>query len=584
MTIRFSLAVAAAGLLCACQPPTPANDPSADSDPAHLVARYDGHEISVEEVDARILALPRSERPKPGADLDVWFEQQTRELAMDNLLRADARETGVVDDQEFLGARLDIETRIGMQLCMLSLHPDAERIDPAEIQAGYDAARDEFSQPERRSVSYIYKRLSPDRSANAARAEVEALRKRVLGGESFSYLAAKNSDSETRHNEGSLGWLTRGELPKSLDDAVFSIEEGVPSVPLVTREGVHLFYVQKILPAGTRPLREVRSVIRNRILAERRAQAMTELEGEAGSPPDSFELDQKSFEKAMDAGDPKALLLRIGGRQLTAGGLRVLLAQIAAQNPGKDLNSPGERSWKAYQAARRRILVYEHCRSEGRIPADELARRVGDWESKATLRLIRQRRLLELAGSDEKKIRSFYESNIGQFSSAPKWRLKHLSIPTGPDTPKVMAELEKVAAAGGTDIQMLASRYGGTIDEWDPDDLVALGKRDVRLVTLVSPLAVGKLSAPYRTRNALELVQLMELEVAKAKPFDQVRVQVVAAYVNQYTSEVYRQLADRMLTAAHFEIAPKGLARLQAMGLSQAEVTVEELESMIEQL
>ncbi|MGB0135589.1 MAG: peptidylprolyl isomerase, partial [Dokdonella sp.] len=304
------------------------------------MARYDGHEISVEDVDARILSLPRSERPKPGADLDAWFEQQTRELAMDNLLRAEARKAGVIDEQGFRGARVDIETRIGTQLCILALHPDAERIEPSEIQAAYDAAHDEFSQPERRSVSYLYKRLGPDGSADAARAESEALRMRVLGGESFSHLAAKNSDSETRHKQGSLGWLTRGELPEALDEVVFSLEEGVPSAPLVTRDGVHLFYVQKILPAGTRPLREVRGVLRNRLLAERRRQTLTDLEDDATLPPGSLVLDRKAFDEAMDAGDPKAPVLRIGDQQLTAGGLRMLLVQSATQNRERDRDPP----------------------------------------------------------------------------------------------------------------------------------------------------------------------------------------------------------------------------------------------------
>jgi parvulin-like peptidyl-prolyl isomerase len=584
VSIRNFVAFFMALLLCACQSSVSDNEKNANADSGQLVARYDGHEITVAEVDARILALPRSERPKPGADLDAWFEQQTREVAMDALLRADARKVGVAEEEEFLGARGDIEVRLGAQLCIAALHPDDERVTPAEVKAAYEARHDEFSLPERRSALYIFKRRGADGSADAARAEIEALRLRVLGGESFSQLATDHSDSETRHQGGSLGWLTAGELPASLDKVIFSLEEGVPSAPLVTREGVHLFYVQKILPSGTRPLKDVRKALRSRLITERRMKALTELESDTKLPPDSLVLDRKSFNDAMNSGNPKMPVLRIDGRELSAGGMRLLLAQASAQGAETNRSAPGERAWQIYQATRLMSQAYQQCRERGLIPTEQLAERVGDWEDKALLRLIRQRRMLELAASDEQKMRSFYEGNVGQFSTPPKWRLRHLSIPIGKDALSVMTDLEKAAAEGGTDSKVLAARFGGNLEEWESGDLSALAARDSRLGTLVSPLAVGQLSAPYRTEKALELVEVLGREDAVIRPFDQVRVEVTAAYVKQYTSDVYQRLSARMLAESHFAIVPHGLARLRATGMPQAEVSVEELESMIEQL
>lgn len=584
VTIRNSLAVAMTILLCACQPSGTDGNSSASTDSPELVARYDGHEITVSDVDARILALPRSERPKPGTDLDAWFEQQTREVAMDELLLAESSADKVAEEQEFIGARLDIEARIGVQMCMMALHPDAEQIDSADMSAAYDARQDEFSQPERRSVLYIYKRQGPEKSADATRAEVEALRMRVLGGESFSRLASEHSDSETRHKDGSLGWLTAGDLPTSVGEVVFGLEEGVPSETLVTRDGAHLFYVQKILPARTQSLKEVRRTLRKSLIAERRAKALAELEAASAVPSGSLVLDRKSLGETMNSGDPKAPILQIAGRQISAGGFRTLLAQSATQNRADASVSPGERNWQTYQAIRRRTLVFLHCQSEGHIQADELARKVGEWEEKALLRLVRQRRLLALASADESNMRSFYESNIGQFSTTPTWQLRHLSIPFGPDAAKVMAALEDAAATGGSDVQTLATRFGGATEQWESGDLISLGKRDARLVSLVSPLEVGQLSAPYRTADSLEMVEVMSRQEAIVQPFEKVRVQVAAAYLEQYTGEVYRKLADQMLSTAHFEIVPDGPERLREMGLPQVEVTVEELESMIEQL
>ena len=583
-----ALTAASICLLSACQPPSGESESAASIDTpaaAQLVARYDGHDIVVADVDAHILALPRSERPKAGADLDAWFEQQAREVAMDNLLRADAEENGVANEVEFLGMRNDVEMRIGVGMCMETLHPDAETIEAKDIRAAYEARHEEFTQTERRSVLYIYKRQSPDQSAEVNLAEIESLRLRILGGESFSRLAADNSDSETRHKDGALGWLTPGELPPSLDKLVFSLDEGVPSDPLVTRDGVHMFYVQKILPAGTQALNEVSSILRTSLLAERRKQALTAIERDAIVPTGSLVLDRKAFDEAMKAGDSKIPVLRIAGRQLTAGGLRMLLAQTGALNRKKESSPSGERAWDAYEATRRLGLIVHYCQTKKLIAADQLSQHVGEWQNKAILRLIRQRRLLELAASDEQKMRSFYASNVGQFSSSPKWQLQHLSIPIGPDAARVMAELEKAANSDSPDLEMLASRFAGTVDQWELSDLVGLSRRDDRLAALVSPLAVGQISAPYRTEKALEQVAVVAREAAKAQPFDDVRAAVAGAYLKQYAGEIYQKLASGMLADAHFELVPSGLARLRTIGLPGAEeVTVDELESMIEQL
>ena len=41
------------------------------------------------------------------------------------------------------------------------------------------------------------------------------LRERILRGENFQRLAQSESDSESRHRQGSIGWVVRGQLPQT---------------------------------------------------------------------------------------------------------------------------------------------------------------------------------------------------------------------------------------------------------------------------------------------------------------------------------------------------------------------------------
>jgi hypothetical protein len=64
-------------------------------DSQNLVARFDEFEITLEELDARILALPPAERPAPGEDLDAWLTEQIRQMVVERQLLAEARTSGV---------------------------------------------------------------------------------------------------------------------------------------------------------------------------------------------------------------------------------------------------------------------------------------------------------------------------------------------------------------------------------------------------------------------------------------------------------------------------------------------------------
>lgn len=572
------------GALVACrEPASQANGGAGGARRSEVVARFGELEITAADVDARILALPADERPKPGQDLDVWYEEQIRQVAVEHRLRTEAAAEKLDEDPTFVAARRDAEKRLTVQLCLAERRPDVDEVTEEALRAAYEARAASLSAPERRAVYHIFLRRD-GKPAAGVRQAIEALRDRVLGGESFQRLAAASSESETRHREGSLGWVKRGELPAGFEEVIFSLDEGVPSEPVATREGFHLFYVDQILPPHQLTFDEARSALTTRLVTERRDAALVELAAEAEIPPGSVVVDHDHFVALARAGDGDAVLARIGDGELTLGGLRQQVRQLLARQSADQRPPPTlELAWQVLEGFRRRELIARHCRAKGIVPAAELARRLGDWEQQALLRVERHRRLLALAEGDEARLKLFYDSNIGLFSKPPTWHLRRLRLPLGEDAATVMARLED-AARSSASLDEVAGELGGEIDDLGVKSLAEVGAAEPKLPSLLAPLAAGDLAAPYRTETTLEMIEVVDRQEAEPLPFAEVRAQVAETYVRQYTSEVYRRLSDQVLGTAELEILPAGLAALRQAASPEPDVSVAELEELLNEL
>lgn len=121
-----------------------------------------------------------------------------------------------------------------------------------EIAAAYERQAAQFQAPERRALRQIVFD-SPD-AAQAARAEIEA-------GRSFEEIASGRGLSSA---DVDLGLLAREEIiDPAVAEAAFATEPGEVSQPVQGRFGTVLIAVDRVEPAATRPLEEVRDEIRN---------------------------------------------------------------------------------------------------------------------------------------------------------------------------------------------------------------------------------------------------------------------------------------------------------------------------------
>lgn len=93
--------------------------------------------------------------------------------------------------------------------------------------------------------------FSPGVDEAEARKKIEALRKRILGGEKFEKVARLASDDRTRFQGGDLGFIHRaGKMDPTFSAAAFALEVGEVSEPVRTRFGFHLIQVTEKKPAA----------------------------------------------------------------------------------------------------------------------------------------------------------------------------------------------------------------------------------------------------------------------------------------------------------------------------------------------
>ncbi len=585
LTFAWS-ALGVAVLLGACDSTTETTTSPSDSE-AEVVAhyndpRYGDLSLTVAEVDARVLALPPAKRPAPGADLDAWYRDLIREMVVEALLRSEAESEGLEQDSAFAQARREAEKQQEFQLCLAELRPDFEKIGEPELKAAYESRLEQFSAPERRLVYHLFLRRARDRAEQELRSEIEELRARVLRGESFSRLAEERSESEGRHRRGFVGWVVRGTMPAGFEKVVFDLEEGVPSEPVVTHDGMHLFYVEQALPARSLSFAEARPKLREILVAERSRAAVEKLVAEIKMPPGSKALDREQLDGVIEAGDSEATVLRIGPTELSYADLRRFVARQRDHKgrPTIPMNKVG--LWQVLEQARRRELLHHHCRESGQIPTEAMASRMSKWREAALLHFQRRRRLTALAEADEQRLRLFYQSNIGDFSSRPQWQVRLLEVPLGTDSQATMVRLEKAAAAGET-LDAVAAETGGRIEDLGFIDVTALNRISAKLPTLITPLEPGSLTPPYRDGERLEMAEVVARRQAEPLPFEEVRARVVAAYVDQYTHELYEELETELMgDGSKLEIHPEALASLRETGLPRPDVSIEDLEALLE--
>lgn len=141
---------------------------------------------------------------------------------------------------------------------------DTIQVTDGQVQSYYNAHKDEYRTPERVHARHILLSITnkPKDEVPKIQAQAEALDKQIKAGADFAELAKKNSqDPGSAQKGGDLGWVSRGQMVKNFEDAVFTLKPNEISNVVTTEYGFHIIQVLEKQPAHLQTLDEVKPAI-----------------------------------------------------------------------------------------------------------------------------------------------------------------------------------------------------------------------------------------------------------------------------------------------------------------------------------
>lgn len=546
-------------LLTACSSRTDTALGPADPD---VVATWgEGEVLLLAEVDAALVALPEANRPSITALTPEWLEGFVREMVVERLLLEKSLHVDLSADRELATAMQEFERELAWQHFVQQSALPTEAIQENDVRAEFDRRNREYRGEEHRLVYHLFLRRTEERGSDQLRAELFKLAERCRAGESFGHLAREYSESESRHVDGKMGMVTKGDLPGTLAEIVFALPVLEPSEPLLTAEGGHLFWVELAVEEERPSFEDARGSLEEMMTRERAAEALGEAAERLPKPNDYFVATPQELSGLLANGDPRSIVLRHGGYQ-------VLLGQLVRGS--EQSSGPGDSEAMA-QSRLRQLDLRERRRqqavSEGYFEQRETRALLDEHRSRETVRILRRRQLETLPSMEE--LEAFFADEAGRFASPLSFRFERLVIPLRGSAVDntIMAELEAAAedlAGGSPDLDALAAEFGGEIDEtgWITMKQLLAGGRPP--AGLVSQLRAGEHSAPYRHGGTLELVRVLERREPKSPAFEAVVAEVRRAFLASRGQVLYQRWIEELASEADLEIRSDRLVALGA--------------------
>ncbi len=269
----------------AAAPRTASAPPSEDGALDAVAAMVNDEPVLASDVEEQLFQfLQRAQARPDSAQVDTLRHQILEQLIDEKLLLAEAKrqnlsvhptevakqvETAIAEAKENLGGEQAFAERLARENTTEArlrerFKSDAERqmlekrvvdktipqkpVPQAEAEAYFLAHRDKFPRvPAQLKLQVIQITPAPDSvTLLAGRSKLEALRKRITGGEKFAKVAAEASDDPgSAKSGGDLGFFRRGGMEPALEDAAFALEPGKLSAAVRTPYGWHLVEVME---------------------------------------------------------------------------------------------------------------------------------------------------------------------------------------------------------------------------------------------------------------------------------------------------------------------------------------------------
>jgi len=229
-----------------------------------MVARAGQHDFTVVQAVALLVDqenLPNDvEVVRALADLWVDYTLLGAEVAKDSTLAS-------IDMEPMVRQQLDQETIFQLRDSVLDVDTV---ISDEDLLAAYEREAPD-AQLRASHILLGFPQQATQAQRDSVRAQVESIRRRALGGESFADLARQFSqDPGSAPLGGDLGTFSRGDMVKPFEDAALALQPGEISDVVETPYGLHVIRLEGKEAPG---FEQVKEQFKVRVLSQRFMQA-----------------------------------------------------------------------------------------------------------------------------------------------------------------------------------------------------------------------------------------------------------------------------------------------------------------------
>jgi len=531
-------------LLCALVIPglfsSGCSKPAADPE---VLAVFDGGEIRVADLDRAIRALPPAERAAQLASREQ-LERIVRGLAFKQIMKRTIE--AEMSRSDHFRDLIEEDVRRGVVVSMyLQSHDLLKNLTEEEILSWAEKHPELGRQETRRLVYTFFLASGPNRSISACTRQAEAIRDRVLSGESFPKLAEKYSQSETRHRQGMLGWISPGQLPEGLDEIVSGMKEGELSDVITTAHGVHLFWVRSLIPGHTLSDRELLALAGPILRDQQVDRVLDDALRELGVPMP----DIPNKEELRDLlRDPEKEVLRVGSWALSGADLRFLLRRKEIHPVG---GIPQFLQRMAGMEAIRQAVI-----KQGVFSSDEIEKAVRGPLGAEMLQYEVNRRMRDWLAADTKRLRDLFENEGARFQDPPLYEVLEVVIPFGEDPVGRMRELESFCANpenGVENLEILSHRLGGDVRKIPEAPMAVIQPGHPGIIGILK-IRPGSLTPPHRTERDFVIYGLLGEKAPRAMSFEEARPSIVEMMLEEKEEKLRKEFSADVLKIAGFQV------------------------------
>jgi peptidyl-prolyl cis-trans isomerase SurA len=140
-------------------------------------------------------------------------------------------------------------------------------IDETDVVNYYDLHPDEFTDPPTYTLRGIYI-SSEDKSEEAALAKMKEVDEKLEAGEEMESIAGQYSEGPEKESQGDIGTYKKGEMDKTLEQAVANLEEGNLTSWIKIPTGWFLLKLEEKTESQLRSFEEVKKEIENKLFMQ----------------------------------------------------------------------------------------------------------------------------------------------------------------------------------------------------------------------------------------------------------------------------------------------------------------------------